>query len=205
MPGTQYSSTDHVTSETPKHINHTQIWTSARLGVCQHRRDRTFIRLKSSPRGAPSHQALHCQWLRHITGRVDSAVGRAHGQTCRGVCPSVSRSGRVSDTGWSGGSSVMIMFSTLACRPACSRTPDASYMTCGAGVHERHALPFSASSGNAHTGTQGAALHKLAHVSQRKRMYKVQGDERSVFITNLSQLHAKIGCTVASAHHERED
>jgi hypothetical protein len=32
-----------------------------------------------------------------------------------GVWPRVSRSGRVSDTGWSGGSSVMIMLSTLAC------------------------------------------------------------------------------------------
>ena len=50
--------------------------------------------------------------------------------TWRGVWPRESRSGRVSETGWSGGSSVMIMFSTLACRPACSRTPDASYMTC---------------------------------------------------------------------------
>jgi len=50
--------------------------------------------------------------------------------TCRGVWPNESLRGRVSDTGWSGGSSVMIMFSTLACRPACNRTPLASYITC---------------------------------------------------------------------------
>lgn len=35
----------------------------------------------------------------------------------------------MSDTGWSGGSSVMIMLSTLACLPACRRTPEASYIT----------------------------------------------------------------------------
>ena len=56
--------------------------------------------------------------------------------TCRGVCPRVSRSGRVSDTGWSGGSSVMIILSTEACFPACSRTPLASYITtCGSARH----------------------------------------------------------------------
>ena len=50
--------------------------------------------------------------------------------TWRGVCPRESLRGRVSETGWSGGSSVMIMLSTLACRPACNLTPDASYITC---------------------------------------------------------------------------
>ena len=67
-------------------------------------------------------------------GEANTSAGHALGQTCKGVWPRVSRSGRVSDTGWSGGSSVMIMLSTLACRPACSRTPDASYITCTAGV-----------------------------------------------------------------------
>ena len=51
-------------------------------------------------------------------------------KTCRGVCPSESLRGLVSETGWSGGSSVIIIFKTLACRPACSRTPLASYITC---------------------------------------------------------------------------
>lgn len=50
-------------------------------------------------------------------------------RACRGVWPRVSRRGLVSLTGWSGGSSVMIMFSTLAVLPACRRTPLASYMT----------------------------------------------------------------------------
>jgi len=67
----------------------------------------------------------------HSTANLKGQCGA--GRACKGVCPSVSRSGRVSDTGWSGGSSVMIIFNTLACRPACSRTPDASYMTCTPG------------------------------------------------------------------------
>ena len=42
----------------------------------------------------------------------------------------------MSDTGWSGGSSVMIMLSTLACLPACRRTPEASYITYKKGTYK---------------------------------------------------------------------
>eukprot|EP00230_Micromonas_polaris_P003524 CAMPEP_0119224052 /NCGR_PEP_ID=MMETSP1327-20130426/33474_1 /TAXON_ID=38833 /ORGANISM="Micromonas pusilla, Strain RCC2306" /LENGTH=263 /DNA_ID=CAMNT_0007222329 /DNA_START=229 /DNA_END=1018 /DNA_ORIENTATION=+ len=49
--------------------------------------------------------------------------------TSTGVCPSESRNGRVSLTGCCVGSSKIIWFRISACRPACSRTPVASYIT----------------------------------------------------------------------------
>lgn len=50
--------------------------------------------------------------------------------TCRGVCPILSFNCPVVElTGWSGGSSVMIILRTDACFPAWRRTPVASYIT----------------------------------------------------------------------------
>lgn len=76
---------------------------------------------------APSAPAAVQQSQQCSAGR---RPGMPRGPTCSGVCPSVSLSTPAElDTGWSGGSSVMIMLSTLACLPACSRTPLASYIT----------------------------------------------------------------------------
>ena len=51
--------------------------------------------------------------------------------TCSGVCPKTSFNCPVLElTGWSGGNSVIIIFNTEACFPACKRTPVASYITC---------------------------------------------------------------------------
>lgn len=51
--------------------------------------------------------------------------------TCSGVWPRTSFNCPVLElTGWSGGNSVIIIFNTEACFPACNRTPVASYITC---------------------------------------------------------------------------
>jgi hypothetical protein len=74
----------------------------------------------------PCHATLHRM-------RATNAPSNPPAATCTFVWPSISRKGLVSRTGCSGGSSVMIWFRTSACRPACKRTPAASYITCAVG------------------------------------------------------------------------